>query len=68
MTFEKEGDEIDPRVEPADIIFILEEKPHPRFKREGNDLLFTANISLKEALINPSVEVTTLVFIYSLPC
>ena len=48
-------------MEPADIIFVLEEKPHPRFKREGNDLHFTANISLKEALINPTIEVLTLV-------
>lgn len=29
ITFEKEGDEMDPSVEPADLVFILEEKPHP---------------------------------------
>jgi len=60
LTFEKEGDEIDPNVEPADIVFVLEEKPHNRFKRDGNNLLYTASINLKDALINPVVEIETL--------
>lgn len=59
ITFEREGDE-KPGVEPADIIFILKEKPHPTFKREGNNLTYTANVSLKQALVNPIVEVPTL--------
>jgi DnaJ family protein B protein 4 len=59
ITFEKEGDE-KPNEEPADIIFVLKEKPHARFKRVGNDLHFTANLTLKQALTNPAVEVLTL--------
>lgn len=59
ITFEGEGDER-PGTEPADIIFILKEKPHPRFKRVGNDLHYTATISLKKALTNPVIEVLTL--------
>jgi DnaJ family protein B protein 4 len=59
ITFEREGDER-PGEEPADIIFILREKPHPRFKRVGNDLHFTAPITLKQALTNAAVEVQTL--------
>jgi len=55
----KEGDER-PGEDPADIIFILKEKPHPRFKREGNNLLYTAQLTLKQALVNPVVEVVTL--------
>ena len=35
---------------PADIVFVIEEKPHPRFKREGNDLVYTATLKLSEAL------------------
>jgi DnaJ family protein B protein 4 len=59
ITFEKEGDE-KPGQEPADIIFILKETPHPRFKRVGNDLHYTATITLKQALTNPVIEVETL--------
>jgi DnaJ family protein B protein 4 len=59
ITFEKEGDEKPGQI-PADLIFILKEQPHPRFRREGNDLYYTANISLKQALTNPVVEITTL--------
>lgn len=59
VTFEREGDE-KPSVIPADLVFVLNEKPHPEFKRRGNDLIYTAKISLKEALIGPVIEVTTL--------
>jgi len=59
ITFEKEGDEI-PGQEPADIIFVLKEKPHPLFKRDGQDLHYTANITLKQALTNPVLEIPTL--------
>jgi hypothetical protein len=34
------GDENPGRIA-ADIIFVLQEKPHPHFKREGNDLIYT---------------------------
>jgi len=59
ITFEKEGDEI-PGQEPADIVFVIQEKPHDRFKREGNDLKMVTNLSLKAALTNPVVEILTL--------
>jgi len=59
ITFEREGDE-KPGEVPADMIFILKEQPHARFKRQGNDLLFTANLSLKQSLTNPVIEVLTL--------
>jgi len=59
ITFEREGDER-PGEEPADILFVLKEKAHARFKREGNNLLYTAKISLKQALTNPVIEVLTL--------
>jgi DnaJ-class molecular chaperone len=59
IRFEKEGDQ-GPNIIPADIVFELHEKPHDRFQREGNDLIFTRNISLKDALTGTTVEVMTL--------
>ena len=49
ITFPKEGDQIPGKV-PADIVFIIRDKPHSTFKREGSDLKYTAKITLKEAL------------------
>lgn len=37
ITFEREGDET-PQQEPGDIAFIIREKPHPDFSRDGSDL------------------------------
>ncbi|XP_069496235.1 dnaJ homolog subfamily B member 13 [Ambystoma mexicanum] len=59
ITFPKEGDQ-GPNIIPADIIFIVKEKPHPRFKREGNDLLYLTSIALGKALIGCTVEIETL--------
>lgn len=59
IRFEKEGDQ-GPGIIPADIVFELHEKPHDRFQREGNDLVYTRNIALKDALAGTSVEVMTL--------
>jgi DnaJ-class molecular chaperone len=49
ITFPKEGDQIPGKV-PADIVFIIRDKPHASFKREGSDVKYTAKISLKQAL------------------
>jgi DnaJ family protein B protein 4 len=59
VTFPEEGDEV-PGVIPADLIFELEEKPHPVFKREGNDLVHTASISLQAALCGTTLELVGL--------
>ncbi|KAM4698852.1 dnaJ homolog subfamily B member 13 [Discoglossus pictus] len=59
ITFPKEGDQ-GPNIIPADIIFIVKEKNHPHFKRQGNDLIFTETLSLGKALIGCTVEVVTL--------
>uniref|UniRef100_A0A8C8ANL1 J domain-containing protein n=1 Tax=Otus sunia TaxID=257818 RepID=A0A8C8ANL1_9STRI len=47
ITFPKEGDATLDNI-PADIIFILKDKPHSHFKREGTNVVYTANIGLKE--------------------
>ncbi|PKA66914.1 DnaJ protein like ANJ1 [Apostasia shenzhenica] len=45
---------------PADLVFIIDERRHGVFKREGNDLIFTQKISLLEALTGFTMQLTTL--------
>lgn len=59
ITFPEKGNG-QPNVVPADLVFIIEEKPHDTFRRDGNDLIFTSKISLVEALTGCTVTVTTL--------
>lgn len=59
ITFPREGDQ-SPNSIPADIVFIIKDKPHQYFKRDGCDLIFTANISLREALLGATIQVPTL--------
>uniref|UniRef100_A0A7E4V1W5 DnaJ homolog dnj-20 n=1 Tax=Panagrellus redivivus TaxID=6233 RepID=A0A7E4V1W5_PANRE len=59
ITFPKEGDQLPGRV-PADIAFVIKDKPHPKFKREGSDLRYTHNLSLKDALCGVHLDVPTL--------
>lgn len=47
ITFPREGDQ-SPTSIPADIIFIIKDKPHPTFRRDGADLIYTAKINLKD--------------------
>jgi len=49
ITFSSEGDQ-EPGLEPGDIIIVLDEKAHDRFKRSGQDLIMKMDISLTEAL------------------
>lgn len=41
-------------------MFVIEEKPHPRFKREGNDLVYTERPSLVDALTGHTVHLVHL--------
>lgn len=47
ITFPREGDET-PNNTSADITFILRDKEHPQYKRDGSNLVYTASITLKE--------------------
>ena len=47
ITFQREGDQAPNKI-PADIVFIIRDKPHPLFKREGADLRYTCKVTLKE--------------------
>lgn len=41
---------LQPDLEPGDVIIILQQKPHEKFQRSGDDLVMTQIISLTEAL------------------
>ncbi len=49
ITYPKLGDEYPGHI-PADIVFVLQDKPDPEYSREGNDLIYHKEISLKDAL------------------
>jgi len=59
ITFNNEGDE-KPNHSAGDIIFVLKEANHARLKRKGNDLVFTAEITLREALLGGTVSIPLL--------
>ena len=59
ITYPKEGDQSIGRT-PADLVFVVQEKPHPYFTRSGNDLHHTADLSLRHALCGGSVEIPTI--------
>nr|ABE57131.1 heat shock protein Hsp40 [Liriomyza huidobrensis] len=59
ITFPREGDQSTGKI-PADIVFIIRDKPHPIFKRDGSDLKYTSQISLKQALCGTTISVPTL--------
>ena len=59
ITFQNKGDET-PGAAAADIVFVIEEKKHPQFERDGNDLIKTVVVDLHEALLGTKVFITTL--------
>ncbi|XP_014239937.1 dnaJ protein homolog 1 [Cimex lectularius] len=59
ITFRREGDQVRNKI-PADIVFIIRDKPHSIFRRDGCDIKYTAKIPLKWALCGTIIEVPTL--------
>lgn len=59
ITFPEKGNE-QRGIIPSDLVFIIDEKPHGVFKRDGNDLVVTQKISLVEALTGYTAQITTL--------
>jgi len=55
ITFPREGDQTTGKI-PADIVFIIRDKPHPLFKRENSDIRHTVKISLR--------DVSSVIFIF----
>lgn len=60
ITFPREGDQSANAIA-ADIVFIIKDKPHPLFKRDGSNIRYTHKLTLKEALTcNTTVRIPTL--------
>lgn len=59
ITFQEKGDEAPGHI-PADIVFIVNEKPHPSYTRDGNDLVQTIRLPLRDALCGTTLELQTL--------
>lgn len=59
LTFESKGD-TKPGTLPADIIFLIEEKKHPLFERDGDDLEIVVEVPLDQALTGCLLQVPLL--------
>ncbi|KAL0440778.1 UNVERIFIED_CONTAM: DnaJsubfamily B member 1 [Sesamum radiatum] len=59
ITFPEKGNE-EPGMIPADLIFVVDERPHPVYTRDGNDLVLKQEITLLESLTGKTLELTTL--------
>lgn len=60
ITFPGKGNQEAEATAPDDLIFVVDEKPHALFKRDGNDLVVTQKILLVEALVGKTLNLTTL--------
>jgi|SRR6218665_622416 len=47
VTFPREGDQSVNNI-PADVVFVIKDRPHPIFKRDGSDIKYKAKIGLRE--------------------
>lgn len=47
ITFPREGDETPTNI-PADVVFVVKDKPHPLFRRDGSDIIYPARVSLRD--------------------
>lgn len=59
ITFPEKGNE-QPGVIPADLIFVIDEKPHEIYKRDGSDLVVDKKITLAEALTGCTISIPLL--------
>ncbi|PWN47209.1 putative YDJ1-mitochondrial and ER import protein [Violaceomyces palustris] len=54
ITFKEEADQA-PNTIPGDVVIVIDEKPHPRFKRRKNDLICDVEVDLLTALAGGKV-------------
>ncbi|CAL5321415.1 unnamed protein product [Camellia sinensis] len=59
ITFPDKGNE-QPNQLPADLVFVIDEKPHSIYTRDSNDLIMNHRVTLAEALAGTAVNLTTL--------
>ena len=60
VVFRGEAGTDSPDVLPGDLVFLLEQKPHDKFKRIGNDLFMEKSVSLVEALTGCTMHISHL--------
>ena len=56
VEFRGEGDQA-PGIQAGDVVFEIEQKPHPRFTRKDDDLLYNAEIDLVTCLAGGTIYV-----------
>ncbi|XP_022730800.1 dnaJ homolog subfamily B member 4-like [Durio zibethinus] len=59
ITFPDKVNEL-PNQLPADLVFVIDEKPHDFYKRDGNDLVVNQRVSLAEALGGTTINLVSL--------
>ncbi|XAR70917.1 hypothetical protein NMG60_11027959 [Bertholletia excelsa] len=59
ITFPDKGN-VQPNQLPADLVFVIDEKPHSIFTRDSNDLMMNHTVSLAEAMGGITVNLKTL--------
>jgi DnaJ family protein B protein 4 len=59
ITFPQKGNE-QPGMVAADLVFVIDEQPHSKFKRDGNDLVVVHKLTLADALTGCTISLTTL--------
>ncbi|XP_024962840.1 dnaJ homolog subfamily B member 4-like [Cynara cardunculus var. scolymus] len=59
ITFPNKGNEQIHQL-PADLVFVIDEKTHDVYMRDGNDLLMKYKVTLGEALRGTTINITTL--------
>lgn len=59
ITFANEGDQRPDSI-PADIVFTVKDKPHSTFVRDGTDIRYRCQITLKQALCGDILQIPTL--------
>jgi len=59
VTFAREGDKVPGKI-PADIAFIIRDKPHPLYVRDGPNIKYSYKLPLREALCGSVIQVPTL--------
>merc|ERR1739838_8546 len=60
VTYDDDGDQEAPGTPPGALVFVVKQKPHHRFKRDGDDLVFRNEITLKSALTGFALPMQTL--------
>lgn len=56
IVFSGEGDQ-EPGVTPGDVVFVVDERPHEKFQRKGNDLVYECEVDLLTALAGGDIAI-----------